>query len=272
MKETRKEVVVLKLGGSIVTYKSSDKVKVRKKLLKQIADEIKSALKDNPSIQLLLVHGAGSAGHVLAKKFDLKSGVKGDLKKLQGALKIRENNQFLNLEILKIFSGAGLAVSSLHSGSSIIQNSDQITFFDSRLVEKSLENGCIPLMYGEMVFDEKLGMSVCSGDNIATHLANIFSASKIIYASDIDGIYDVDPYLNKKAKLIKEVKLNKIEADISGSHNLDITGGLANKVNLIKEICGNKKLKEVIIFNGFKKENFINILSGETENSTVIRI
>ena len=270
MKKTKREVVVLKIGGSIVTYKGGDKVRVRKTRLKEIAEELVLALRRNPHRQLILVHGAGSAGHVLANKYNLKAGVNGDSNKIQAALRIRENNQLLNLVITKIFSEAGLPIVPVHSGSAIIQNNGKLRYINTELVKCALDNQCIPTLYGEMVFDQKLGMSVCSGDDIATTLAASFAASKLIYASDIDGIYDSDPYINKQAQLIARGNLKNINASIGNSHNVDVTGGLAHKIELVKNAKSSLSLKELIIFNGFKKGNVIKIFDGEYEGCSVL--
>jgi isopentenyl phosphate kinase len=276
MKKTQPEVVVLKIGGSVVTYKSNDQVRVRKARLREIALEIKLAQKKLPDTKLILVHGAGSAGHQLANKFKLKEGVAGDMKKLTAALKIRENNQFLNLEIGKIFTAAGLSVVTVHSGSNVLQLNGELNYVDTKLIEIAMSQGCIPVMYGEMVFDEVLGLSVCSGDNLATYLAQTFSARKIIYASDIDGIYDADPYVNKKAQLLTTSNIEDLVPSsgvtIGSSHHIDVTGGLANKINLIKQGLGGEKLRQLVVFNGLKKGGFKNVLSEDFADCSVVEI
>jgi isopentenyl phosphate kinase len=205
MNKKNKETIILKLGGSIVTYKSDGQVRIRRKRLEGIATEVKSALRTNSNVQLMLVHGAGGAGHKIAKDLNLTAGVSGDKSKLKGSLQIRLNNQYLNAAIVEAFMKVGLPVVSIQSGSVIIQKQGSIETLATDLLQQALNNGCIPLMNGEMVFDTALGMSVCSGDAICGILAREFNATKVLYATDVDGVYDKDPFVYKNAKLFSKV-------------------------------------------------------------------
>ncbi len=244
----------------MITYKNSAKIKVRRKVLQQIAKELSHVLKNDSSKRVVLVHGAGSAGHVLARKYDLKKGVNGDKQKLKAALKIRENNQKLNAIIIKILTNAGLPVVPLHTGSVIAQSGGEIEDVNYDMVDMALKEGCVPVMYGEMAFDSKLGLSVCSGDEIVSQLADYLRVSKIIYASDIDGIYDLDPYKHRHAKLLQKISLPDLVSgnlvDLGESHSIDVTGGLFNKIRLLDERFSSNILKQVVVMNGLKKGNF----------------
>ena len=59
-------MIILKIGGSIITNKDSQR-EVDTSSLKRIASEIKSSL-DNSFKELIIVHGAGSFAHPPAKK------------------------------------------------------------------------------------------------------------------------------------------------------------------------------------------------------------
>ena len=60
-------MIILKIGGSILTNKDSKTSEVDSSSLKRIASEIKDSM-DNSQKQLIIVHGAGSFGHPPAKK------------------------------------------------------------------------------------------------------------------------------------------------------------------------------------------------------------
>ena len=129
-------------------------------------------------------------------------------------------------------------------------------------------------MYGDMVFDETLGMSVCSGDAIAMTLAKQYNADKIIFASDIDGIYDKDPHVNSNAKLITDGTLKSITSNkvvLSESHNVDVTGGLKNKIAVLVGDDTPKSLKKVVVCNGLKKGIITKALTNKP-TGTVITI
>ena len=258
----------------MATHKDRPGVSVRSELLKKIALSIKKA-KEKKDFDLILIHGAGAAGHQLAKKYDLRVGVNGDGKKFYGSLLSSVVDQKLNNAIFETFVFGGLKVLPAHTASTIIQKNSKISYCNLRIIKKILENNCFPILYGEMVFDEKLDMSICSGDAIAPYLAKKLGAEKIFFASDIDGIFDQDPHLHKDAKLIEKINLNKIKNNnkikLTDSHNVDVTGGLSGKIKNI-DLKHNISLKSVEIFNGLKPENYEKIILGKKFPHTFIKI
>ena len=69
------KLTILKLGGSIVTYKKQGGG-LNKKVVQRLAQEIKTAL-GKKSRQLILVHGAGGKAHALAHRYGLQNGALG---------------------------------------------------------------------------------------------------------------------------------------------------------------------------------------------------
>jgi len=258
-----KPLYIMKIGGSVVTYKNRPGYSVRRVLLGKIARAIRSA-KKKKDFDLVLIHGAGALGHSLAHQYDLKNGVGKDAKKWQGAFLSRRANQRLDLAIADIFVSEGLPVVAVHTASVITQNDKKIAHFDTEAVKKALKSKCIPLLYGDMVFDAKLGMSICSGDAIAPYLALELGARKIFFASDIVGVLTKDPYVHADAKLVETVSLGRVQGNmvVSESHNVDVTGGLSGKMKKLEMLHGSS-VKSVEIFNGLDEENYKKILLGD---------
>lgn len=63
-------MIILKIGGSILTNKDAPESEVDSESLKRIASEIKSSLDNSPK-DLIIVHGAGSFRHPPAKNTKL---------------------------------------------------------------------------------------------------------------------------------------------------------------------------------------------------------
>jgi isopentenyl phosphate kinase len=266
-----KPLYIIKIGGSVATHKNRLGVSVRKKLLREIAEAI-AETKKKKDFDMILIHGAGAAGHQLAHKYDLKNGVRDNQEKWQGAFESRLVNQRLNNAIAKIFNSAGLRITPAHTASVIIQENKKIAHCNLQLIKEALRWNCIPLLYGEMVFDTKLGMSICSGDAIAPYLAEKLTVNKIFFATDVDGIFDRDPHMHKNASLLKEIDLMNIKknAKLTKSHNVDVTGGLEGKIASLNSDSANS-LRVVEIFNGLLSENFKRAISGENFAHTKIR-
>jgi isopentenyl phosphate kinase len=268
-----KKIIVLKLGGSIITQKHRNSVFVRRALLARIAKEIHGVVKKNSELQLIIIHGAGAAGHQTAKKYRLEKGTGNDKKKIHGALLIREANQKLNFAVSKIFTDGGVKIVSVHTSSIIIQKDGEIASCSYAVLESAINQAFIPILYGEMVFDTTLGMSICSGDIIAMHLAKRFGVEKILFASDVDGIYDKDPYEHQDAKIIRTVSLKNLLANknikLSGSHHIDVTGGMKNKIVSIIKNGIPKNLKEVAVFNGLRNNAFTKAIAEKNEGTII---
>jgi isopentenyl phosphate kinase len=59
---------IIKIGGSVITNKAIQD-SFKKDVLDNLAQQIKKSKKD-----IIIVHGAGSFGHILAKKYNLNQG------------------------------------------------------------------------------------------------------------------------------------------------------------------------------------------------------
>ncbi len=268
-------MIILKIGGRVATWKNRPGLSVRRKLLGNVAASINSAIRKN-KFDLILIHGAGAAGHQLAHKYGLSEGAGKDPKKWRGSFLSRIANHKLDLAVSEILISSGLRVTPTHTASVIIQKDKKINSFDLDAIRQALRYGCIPLLYGEMVFDESLGMTICSGDTIACHLALELGARKILFASDIDGIYSRDPHIYRDAKLIEKISLSETykHPKISKSHNIDVTGGLGGKIKRISEFFheGVNQLETIEIFNGLQEKNYKRIILSEKFPHTTIQM
>lgn len=86
-------------------------------------------------------------------------------------------------------------------------------------------------------------------DKLSALVATLMKADKLIIASDIDGLYDKNPYLNSDAVLINEVSdLEEIKQYVQERNNGLGTGGMTSKIHAV-EICFAHGI-EVCLVNG----------------------
>ncbi len=69
-----KKLILVKIGGSIITQKDSNLPKPRLSIIKRLAQDIKT-ITSSQKYSLILVHGAGSFAHPIVKKFQIQSGM-----------------------------------------------------------------------------------------------------------------------------------------------------------------------------------------------------
>lgn len=267
--------IVIKLGGSIVTYKNRSGIFLRRKALARLAQEIHHAKEKDSSLHIILIHGAGAGGHQLAQQYHLAEGIKDYPERWEGAILTRIANQKLNLEVFQSLSQGGLRVVPIHTASVIVQSDKNISSFSCEAIDAALANQCIPLLYGELVFDTTLGMSICSGDTSAVFLAHRYTAKQVIYTSDIDGIFDRDPHRHKDATLIRSISLRDLLENktitLAGSHHVDVTGGLFNKINELSHHPLPDSLERVVVCSGLSLGTLERAIEGE-DMGTVISI
>ena len=87
-------MIILKIGGSAITKKDAQEPTIDEVNLDRIAQEV-SAYNDD----MVIVHGAGSYGHIYAKKFgigDVISNVNDHLYKLEGVCRTQASVQLFN--------------------------------------------------------------------------------------------------------------------------------------------------------------------------------
>lgn len=264
------DLMILKVGGSATTFKEENELKTKDEVIERVAEEIKAA-KEKHDFNLVLVHGAGPFGHKLVHEYDVIDGIK-DERGVEGFVKTHNSVGALNKKYVDIFAEKGLLLMPFQP-SAIITNTDKkISHFNTEELEKimTISPKIIPVLYGDMVFDEKLKGSIVSGDAIISFLAKKFKAEKVLFGSDVDGVFTADPKTNPEADLIPKIdnqNFEEILKKVEGAKAIDATGGMKNKLLELKE-----KLKGIktVIFNLTQEENLQKLLAGEKGIGTEI--
>ncbi len=265
---------VLKLGGSVLTDKGSAVLRINCSVLRKIAASLREAFAQN-DLKLIVVCGAGSAGHTLAHKYELRKGVCGSATKRRAAEQIRQNTFRLHRKVCRIMRENSLPAASFPTPQVITQKNGRISRFDIEALTKSLQTGQIPVIYGDMVDDEVLEMSVCSGDAIIAYLLKHLPVTDVLLATDVNGIYSSDPHRNVNAKLfsvLTEEDLRNEKISLGRSHNIDVTGGMLGKIKTILTAAeSSRSLRRTLIFNGLVVANYSKIFDENSDIGTTVR-
>jgi isopentenyl phosphate kinase len=223
-----KQPVVIKLGGSAITDKARFKC-VNTALLENIAQELAEA---KVSVPILIIHGGGSFGHPIAKQYALQNGFTSP-DQLDGIVKTRIAMKQLNLLIIDALSAMGLPVVSVSPSSCVITQNGRIQSFFTEPVEKLLQLGAIPVLFGDVALDSEIGISILSGDQIIVSLAKSLNASHIVVGLMVDGLFREDPECDPNAEIIEHITLSDIERGLKSAKEAqtpDVTGGMRKKV------------------------------------------
>jgi isopentenyl phosphate kinase len=262
-----KNLIIFKIGGSVITDKFSKKPKVNFKNLKRISKEIALAYKSG-KFSLILIHGAGSFGHQIVKRTKIDKGIKSKKQLIAFAETQRLQNE-LNSIVTKYLINENLPAIPCQASSSAIMKSGRLIKMDVLAIEELLKMKMIPVLYGVPAFDINQKCSILSGDQIAVFLAKKLKAKRIIHGTNVDGIFTDDPNINPKAKLIPKINpknVRKVLKMLRGSMAVDVTGGMFGKISELL-----KSGTEAQIINALLPGNITKALKGE-RFGTVIKL
>ncbi len=236
------KIFFIKLGGSIITNKN-EPFSYRKEIVKSIALQIKEFLKNNEGCRVVIGHGSGSFGHVIAKKHGLVHG-----KNEFGLHSLTEDQFFvekLNRLVYESFYEAGLPVMVFSPRNFLFHSKNKFIVFEKPLLS-AIDKGIIPIVYGDNIFSNKNEFYLLSTEDVFEILSQKITPYKIIFVSD------TLPYMVKDGSKEYFTKMNKqmlkrIEEDKNES--FDVTGGMLQKLKSAINISKNVGA-EVIIING----------------------
>ncbi|KKT39974.1 hypothetical protein A3K29_03675 [Candidatus Collierbacteria bacterium RIFOXYB2_FULL_46_14] len=259
-------LVLIKLGGSLITDKSIDRTS-RPGTICRLAGELKKIRKTFDG-KILVAHGAGSFAHRPAVEFRVKDGIKGPLQ-FKGFPIVADRAIELNRIIIKNFLDQKLPAVSFSPESCILASNFKVEEVFCVPIEQALKVGYIPVLYGDVIFDKKVGACIYSTELVlgalAGKLAKKFRIS-FVYCTDTDGVFDST---GKTLPEINHKNIKEVEKFITGSGQIDVTGGMVHKVR--ESLAMADKGFETIIINGNRPNELSKAILGDKHHGTHIR-
>ncbi len=224
-------MIVVKLGGSVITDKSRAK-SLRRATLARVTSEIASSER-----AVCLVHGAGSFGHPLAKAHALADGRRGDRAQDAAAAEVHRDVRELHAEVLRDMQGWGARAIGVSSWDVAVLARGALDRFDVGPYARALDCGLVPVGFGDLVPDRERGYGILSGDVVVERLALDLKPARVVIATDVDGLYDAPPH-EPGARLLARVTAEEAVRVLAGaSQGIDVTGGMAGKVARLAAIA-----------------------------------
>ena len=263
----RKKVVLIKLGGSLITQKSKP-FTIRQEIIQNLARQIKEAIKERPDLSLVIGNGGGSFPHFPAVKYQLNEGIKNEKQKY-GFCLVQDAAAQLNRIIVDSFLKEKIKAVSFNPSSSIICQKGKIETFYLDSLLGYLNLGLVPVLYGDIVFDKSMGSKILSTEVLLNFLAlklkqHGFFVEKIIHNGVTKGVLDEDGVIKK----ITKRNFYQIEKFLKKTEGFDVTGGMRHKINEALEIA--KYRIRTLIINGGEGEILKKAILGEQVEGTII--
>lgn len=223
------KLILLKLGGSLITDKDKPYTP-RLEKLKSLSLEIKSALDSAPGLTLMLGHGSGSFGHVVAKKHGTRDGVQTP-EQWAGFSEVRYQAAELNRYVIQSLLEAGIPAMPFPPSASMVAKNRKVTHHNVEVMSRALDVNLLPVVQGDVVFDEALGGTILSTEDVFAFLVGQFPVSRILLAGIEAGVWEDFP---ARTRLTKQIQLSRYDeamrGGIHGSMSADVTGGMKSKV------------------------------------------
>jgi isopentenyl phosphate kinase len=221
----RPGLVFVKLGGSLITDKDRPYT-ARDQVIARLARETRQVIDATPSSALLLGHGSGSFGHQAARPHGTRQGVHTQAEWI-GYAQVAAAAARLNRIVTDTFLAAGVPVLSISPSASARCRNYVLTELNSGPIHGALAHGLVPLLYGDVALDDVHGGTIVSTEDIFVYLAEEFHPTRILLVGDALGV--VGPRKSVVPRITPST-LPELNAALTGSASVDVTGGMADKV------------------------------------------
>ena len=253
--------IVIKLGGSLITNKEIENT-IHRHSIERIGKVISSLIGNDYSI--IIIHGAGSFGHILARKWDIAGGANKEIISIQrkNVEIIRKNMINLNDEIINIFSKIGIKSEGFPPSKWASGTGE---FFEGDLSFLSkFPSDNIPILFGDVInIYDKREFGILSGDDLMARVSKEIAdvTHSIFLIGDAPGVMNKPPYF-KDSKLIPVWNKNTI-LELEHKSEIDVTGGM--ELKLLRASSITEKVENVWFLDGREPERILDLLeNGKT--------
>jgi len=243
--------VVAKLGGSVITDKSKP-FSYRPDVVSALSEEIASS-----DQKVVVVHGGGSFGHVVAKQHGISTEVAEA--PAVGVAQARGAMYELDRLVCKTMGEYRLNPYPFSPFDAVSRAGKAPV---AAWLRALLKEGLTPVTFGDVSLAAG-GFRVISGDYIVQELAKILAPERCVFALDVDGVYEQNTRV-----IIPELTPSKIRR-MSVAEGEDVTGGMKLKLEYAARIAaaGTK----VSFVSGYRRNEFSKALRGIDFYGTVVR-
>jgi isopentenyl phosphate kinase len=244
-------VTLLKLGGSVITDKSTP-FSFRAETVAAIGREVHSA-----GVKTIVVHGGGSFGHTLAKKFGLSSSSFSE--DPVGVSETRAAMFELDRLVCKSLAESKVSPYPFSPFDLLTRTSAPSA---RRWLAGLLGRGMTPVTFGDVTLHPS-GFRVLSGDTIMFELSRVIRPARAVFALDVDGV--LRPGGNEIISRLSPRSAEELQ--LGGA--TDVTGGMELKLRVAARMA--RAGVEVRFVSGFRRHEVSKAIKGEDFYGTVLR-
>jgi isopentenyl phosphate kinase len=207
-------------------------------------------------------HGSGSFGHVPAKQYGTRQGVDSD-EGWYGFAEVWYQAAALNRIVMDALQHVGLPAIAFPPSAAITAWDGQVADWNLSPLFSALDVGLLPVVFGDVVFDQKRGGTILSTEDLFRYLARRMLPKRILLAGIDPGVWKDFPACTQLISKINPGNWEGIAAALGDSVATDVTGGMRTKVGVMLDLVQEIPGLEVIIFGGEQSGNISAALNGE---------
>lgn len=271
-----KELLFLKLGGSLITDKTQPYTP-RLDVLEEVALQISTALQSHPNLRLVLGHGSGSFGHVAASEYRTRDGFVPRASPLlhrerdhteesywKGFAEVWYQASALNRFLMKTLNKTNVPSIALPPSANVIASDGQVAIWETTAIRMALAAGLVPVIYGDVVFDEVRGGTILSTEDLFGFLARALNPERILLAGLEAAVWEDFPDRTRKIETITPQSFRDIRAGVGKAVGADVTGGMESKVTQMLDLVRQNPDLKIQIFSGTEPGSILRALAGDT--------
>ncbi len=231
-------VVLVKLGGSLITDKTRPDTP-RPEVIRRLARELAEVLAGEGAPHVVLGHGSGSFGHVVAERHRLAEGLfppaSADRARLAGIGETQARAAELHRLVVAELAAAGALPFSIAPSSALVAAGGRPAELAAEPAALALGLGLLPVVYGDVVLDREQGVAICSTERVLLALAERlpalgWRAERALWLGATAGVLD------EAGRPIAEISAAEpssvlAAAAAGAAAGTDVTGGMRHRVD-----------------------------------------
>jgi isopentenyl phosphate kinase len=250
-------LALIKLGGSVVTFKDKPLTANTEAI-----DGISKAL-SRVDIPIIIVHGGGSFGHYWSVQYDMHT--KPAEYDVHGVSVVHESMIALNQLIVNSMLRFELNPYGLPP--SVFSSAHRPVTAKMRNLYSIAKSSIIPVTFGDVVHVKGSNYSILSGDSLMTIIAKVLKPSRVVFATNVDGIYrDLD-----SKRFVPELSTREAgkAIKVAKSPVADVTGGMQRKITEAFKIASSGM--DVMMVNGLYPDRVLDAVQGKPTIGSLLK-
>jgi isopentenyl phosphate kinase len=169
----------------------------------------------------------------------------------------------LNRYVMESLHKAGLRTMALPPSANVIASAGKVFVWETTPIRMALAAGIIPVIFGDVVFDEVRGGTILSTENLFAYLVKALHPERILLAGLEEAVWEDFPARTRRIERITPESFEEIRHRVGKSAAADVTGGMQAKVREMLELVQENPGLRVQIFSGTESGNLVRALTGE---------